>query len=186
MVLTALQLLRERGADGVTLDALLSRSGAPRGSIYHHFPGGRSQILEEAVQLGGDAITDLIRRTSAEGPVALLRRFSAFWRRMLLDSDFAAGCPVVSVAVSAPADSTLADQARQIFHTWRRALTDCLEAQGLAGPVARRLANTFIAAVEGAVTMCRAQASMQPLEDVTAELEVLLTARALFAASKAG
>ncbi|WP_082957410.1 TetR/AcrR family transcriptional regulator [Mycolicibacter heraklionensis] len=43
MVLTAVALLRERGADGITLDTLVSRSGAPRGSIYHHFPGGRAR-----------------------------------------------------------------------------------------------------------------------------------------------
>jgi TetR/AcrR family transcriptional repressor of lmrAB and yxaGH operons len=52
MLLSAVTLLRERGRNGVTLDAVLAHSGAPRGSIYHHFPGGRDQLVLEAAQLG--------------------------------------------------------------------------------------------------------------------------------------
>ena len=68
MVLAAVELLRERGVDGVTLDDVLSRSGAPRGSIYHHFPSGRAQIIEEAAQLSGDAISRLISNAAPSGP----------------------------------------------------------------------------------------------------------------------
>lgn len=180
MVLTAVELLRERGADGVTLDALLTRSGAPRGSTYHHFPGGRAQILDEAVQLSGDAIAALITGSADGGPVAVLQRLTAFWRKMLQDSDFSAGCPVISVSVSVPPDSPLAEHADRIFATWRALLTQCFEADGLGAAAAQRLATLSIAAVEGAITMCRAQSSIQPLEDVAAELRLLLAARALF------
>ena len=46
-------LLRERGVGGVTVDAVLAHSGAPRGSVYHHFPGGRNQLLLEALEASG-------------------------------------------------------------------------------------------------------------------------------------
>lgn len=183
MVLTAVELLRERGADGVTLDTLLSRSGAPRGSIYHHFPGGRAQILDEAVQLGGDAIAALIAGAAASGPTAVLDRLMAFWQKMLQDSNFTAGCPVVSVAVSAQPGSTLVEHANRIFVTWRTLLSECFAAAGLETEAAQRLATMSIAAMQGAITMCRAQSSMQPLEDVAAELRVLVAARTLFCES---
>ena len=54
MLFTAAQVLREKGAAGVTIDEVLARSGAPRGSVYHHFPGGRSQLLTEALQFAGE------------------------------------------------------------------------------------------------------------------------------------
>src|SRR5215813_11141185 len=60
MLISAAQLMRERGAAGVTIDAVLARSGAPRGSVYHHFPEGRNQILTEALQYAGEEITKVI------------------------------------------------------------------------------------------------------------------------------
>ncbi len=185
MVLAAVELLRERGVDGVTLDDVLSRSGAPRGSIYHHFPSGRAQIIDEAAQLSGDAISRLIANAAENGPAAVVDAFTAFWRKLLRQSNFAAGCPVVSIAVSAPPDSALAQHANQIFRTWHQLVTDCLMADGLDTAVARRLATMALGAIEGAITMCRATSSLQPLEDVNAELKLLLAARALFAAEPA-
>ncbi|MGB8405316.1 MAG: TetR/AcrR family transcriptional regulator [Mycobacterium sp.] len=183
MVLAAVELLRERGTDGVTLDDLLARSGAPRGSIYHHFPGGRAQILDEAAQLSGDAIAALITRASSGGPIQVLDAFVSFWRKLLVGNDFAASCPAVSIAVSTPRDSALAKHAEQIFLTWHGLLSDCFESDGLPSDIANRLATVSLAAIEGAVTMCRAQASMQPLEEVAGELKILVAARSLFAAT---
>lgn len=185
MVLAAVELLRERGVDGVTLDDVLSRSGAPRGSIYHHFPSGRAQIIDEAAQLSGDAISRLISNAAHSGPAAIVDAVTDFWRKLLRQSNFAAGCPVVSIAVSAPPDSALAQHANQIFRTWHQLVTDCLTADGLDTAVARRLATTSLGAIEGAITMCRATSSLQPLEDVNTELKVLLAARTLFAAEPA-
>lgn len=182
MVLAAVELLRERGVDGVTLDDVLSRSGAPRGSIYHHFPGGRAQIIEEAAQLSGDAITRLIANAADRGPAAVVDAITRFWRKLLHKNKFTVGCPVVSIAVSAPPDSVLAQHANQIFRTWHGLVTDCLTADGLDTAVARRLATMSLGAIEGAITMCRATSSLQPLDDVNAELKLLLAARTLFAA----
>ncbi|MBX9638579.1 MAG: TetR/AcrR family transcriptional regulator, partial [Mycobacteriaceae bacterium] len=57
MLISAAHVMRERGAAGVTIDSVLARSGAPRGSVYHHFPEGRNQILTEALRYSGDSIT---------------------------------------------------------------------------------------------------------------------------------
>ena len=50
MLVSAAEVMRERGAAGVTIDEVLARSGAPRGSVYYHFPDGRNQILTEALR----------------------------------------------------------------------------------------------------------------------------------------
>ena len=96
--MSALALLRERGANGVTLDAVLAHSGAPRGSIYHHFPGGRDQLVVEAAAIGGDLVADILEHNGGD-PGAALNELVAFWKQLLHDSDYRAGCPVVALAI---------------------------------------------------------------------------------------
>ena len=82
MLISAAEVLRERGAAGVTIDEVLARSGAPRGSVYYHFPDGRSQILTEALQYAGDAITEVIDDAAARGRHARWSASSSqFWER---------------------------------------------------------------------------------------------------------
>ncbi|MEZ0362753.1 TetR/AcrR family transcriptional regulator [Mycobacterium sp. pUA109] len=176
MLVSAVELLRERGAAAVTVDAVLARSQAPRGSVYHHFPGGRGEIMSDALALAGDAISSLIEQASTEGASAGLRRFGDFWSAILHDSDFGSGCPVMSVAVGgSPDDQQLHAAATDIFQRWQHALERGIRADGVEAARAHRLATIVLAALEGAVVLCRAQRSTQPLDEVLAELDVLLT-----------
>lgn len=181
MILSAVAVLRERGVEGVTLDAVLTRSGAPRGSIYHHFPGGRREIVYEALRFAGDTITGIISHAAEQGYSATLTRFTEFWYRLLVDSGYTAGCPVVSVAVGALDDTDLVDEARAIFDRWLTRLQTALQAEGFDDATAAQLATMSVAAVEGAVVMCRTQKTIAPLRAVTAELELLTASRKLFA-----
>ena len=67
MLISAAEVLREKGAAGVTIDEVLARSGAPRGSVYYHFPDGRNQLLTEALQFAGDTITAVIDDAAEQG-----------------------------------------------------------------------------------------------------------------------
>ena len=104
MLVSAAEVMRERGAAGVTIDEVLARSGAPRGSVYYHFPDGRNQILTEALRYAGDAITATIDEAANRGAKYLLREFVKFWEHLLADSDFNAGCPVVAAAIGSADD----------------------------------------------------------------------------------
>jgi len=178
MLFTAAEVLREKGAAGVTIDEVLARSGAPRGSVYHHFPDGRSQLLTEALQYAGDAITALIDEAAAEGCIALVRQFVAFWERTLAESDFAAGCPVVAAAIgSADADPALTAIAGDIFDRWRAALTHAFVVDGFDDNDAGSLAVTCIASLEGAVVLCRSTRSAEPLREVAKQVEFLIKSR---------
>ena len=99
MLVSAAEVMRERGVAGVTIDEVLTRSGAPRGSVYYHFPDGRNQILTEALQYAGEAITAVIDDAAAKGGTFLVRQFVDFWEELLAESDFTAGCPVVAAAI---------------------------------------------------------------------------------------
>ena len=178
MLTSAAEVLRERGAAGVTIDEVLSRSQAPRGSVYHHFPGGRNQILAEALAFAGESMTSAIDSAAAQGPMALLREFVDMWEDVLRESDFTAGCPVAAAAIStSDEDPRLANDAARIFEVWRDALTRSFVVDGFNDREATALATTMLAATEGAVILCRSLRSAQPLRDVAENIEFLVNGK---------
>jgi AcrR family transcriptional regulator len=176
MLDSAVLLLRERGAAGVTVDAVLAHSGAPRGSVYHHFPGGRNELVLGAVRQAGDYITAMVDASVADGDVRqTVERLVGFWRRALTRSDYRAGCPVVALAIdSRESIPEAAELVREIFARWRTSLAEVLSANGFPDARAQRLATLIVAAIEGAIILCRARRDLSPLDDVHAEIAPLL------------
>ncbi|MEV0697067.1 TetR/AcrR family transcriptional regulator [Saccharopolyspora sp. NPDC050389] len=169
-------LLREHGATATTIDRVLAHSGAPRGSVYHHFPGGRTQLIDEAVTLAGESITGLIETAAqADDPVVVIDAFFALWRDRIVASDFRAGCPIVAVAVETNDDAPqLARSAAAVFARWQEALVDLFRRHGLPEERGKRLAAFVIAAAEGAMVMCKAEKSAAPMEAAAGEIHELL------------
>lgn len=176
MVESAAVLLRERGLSGTSFRDVIEHSGAPRGSIYHHFPDGKRQLVREAVELSGAWVADAIAEIDASGdPVATLHAFLGVWAEILRAGDFRAGCPVVAVSVEAnDGEPEVTAAAAAAFRRWTRELADGLHRAGVGEARASRLATTTVAAIEGAVVLCRAERSTRPLDDVGAELEASL------------
>jgi AcrR family transcriptional regulator len=173
MVHSAAYLFRERGFSGTAFSDVIAHSGAPRGSIYHHFPGGKMQLAEEAVRYSGEFLASGVRAAACDDdPMATVHAFLGWWRRALVKSDFRAGCPVVAVTV----ESQLTDAASDAFQRWQDALAAGLVSAGAPPARATRLATLIVGAVEGATILCRAHRSLDPLDDVTAELEDLIEA----------
>ncbi len=178
MLLSAAQVMRERGAAGVTIDAVLARSGAPRGSVYYHFPDGRNQILAEALRYSGEAITATIDDAVDRGAKVLLREYVQFWEGVLTECDFSAGCPVVAAAIgSADDELELSTEAGVILGRWCTALTRAFVADGFDDSDAASLAVMSIAALEGAIVLCRSTRSVSPLRQVGDQLQFLIKAR---------
>ncbi len=178
MLVSAAEVMRERGAAGVTIDEVLARSGAPRGSVYYHFPDGRNQILTEALRYSGDAITAMIDDAAGWGARALLREFVEFWVRKLSDGNFTAGCPVVAAAIGSDDDDPkLSADAGVILGRWCTALTRAFVNDGFDEAGAASLAVTSIAALEGAIVLCRSTRTAEPLHQVADQLEFLVKAR---------
>jgi AcrR family transcriptional regulator len=176
MILSAAALLREYGASATSIDRVLEHSGAPRGSVYHHFPGGRTQLIDEAVTFAGDFISALIdAAVEADDPLAAVDAFFALWRERLIESEFRSGCPIVAVAVETNDNAPeLARSAAAVFTRWQEALAGLFTRHGLPEERSRRLASFVIAAVEGAVIMCRAERSTAALDAAAAEIHDLL------------
>src|SRR5688572_33233071 len=67
MLAAAVELFRARGYAGVGVAELLEKSGAPRGSLYFHFPGGKEQVGAEAVARVGAEVAQRYRLLRESG-----------------------------------------------------------------------------------------------------------------------
>ena len=155
---------------------MIEVTDAPRGSIYHHFPGGKAQLAGEAVDYVGALARERSPESLADGdPIAALRGFVELWRADFERSGYRAGCPIAAVAVESHDEAPqLLDSAAAAFGRWREAFSNGLRTSGLPADRADRLAALVVAAVEGAIVLSRAQRDPAPLLDVAAELELAI------------
>jgi AcrR family transcriptional regulator len=165
MVEGAVRLLATKGVEGTSFAEVLEATDSPRGSIYHHFPGGKPELLHAALDLASRRGLDAMEATRGQPTRVVVQRFLALWRSLLERSRLTAGCAVVAVTVAVD-DNELLDHAGTIFRTWTGLLTELCAAGGTDEESARLLAVTVIAATEGAVALCRAERSMAPFDDV--------------------
>jgi AcrR family transcriptional regulator len=175
MIQSAALLFREHGYSGTGFRDVIEHSGAPRGSIYHHFPGGKEQLAADTVAWAAAVVERRINRAAQNGdPIIALGLFVEAWREVLEDSNFRAGCPIVAVAAEADAGSTATSAAAAAFVRWQDLIARALLDAGVGRTDARRLATLVVAAIEGAILLCRARRDIRPLRDVHRALETTL------------
>jgi AcrR family transcriptional regulator len=176
MVRSAALLMRERGARATSIDDVLAHSGAPRGSVYHHFPGGRDQLVREATAWASEFVEGRLERREGKDPVRALDSFVESYRDELLRTEMRAGCPVAAVAIEDGDGGDLQQLAGAAFGRWEELLTRNFVTAGIRRKRARELAMLVITSIEGALIVSRAQKSVAPLDSVRAQLRALLKA----------
>ena len=177
IVAGAADLISRRGLNAASIRELAKHAKAPLGSTYHYFPDGKRQVATEAVEWAGGRVAHLLGERLEAGPVEGLRAFLDLWRGVVVKSDFRAGCPVLAVAVEEPSGEDRPPElvaAAEAFAAWQGLLADSLRAYGTGSEEAADLAALVVASVEGAVAMCRAARSAEPLDRVARRLEPLL------------
>src|SRR5712691_9762388 len=175
MVRSAASLIRARGVTATSLSDVLADSGAPRGSIYHHFPNGKEQLAGDAIRWTSERVLAHQRTCRATTPAGVLDCFIDMWRQVVLVSGGTSGCVVAGVAIdTVAADRALIDVVRATFRSWVDLLAEQLVAVGVPARRASRIALATMAGMEGALILCRAEGDIGPLETVAGELKRLL------------
>lgn len=169
MVVGAARLLAEKGLEGTSFAEVLALTDAPRGSTYHHFPGGKRELVGAAIDLAGLHAKAAMEPVRGKPAPAVVAAFFALWRNLLMSTDLRSGCAVLAVTVDAEDDAMRA-HAGMVFRDWRAHLESLLIDGGLAPAAARGLAATAIAAGEGAVVLARAEQDMTVFDLVEADL----------------
>jgi TetR/AcrR family transcriptional repressor of lmrAB and yxaGH operons len=177
MIETTVRLLQRQGYHGTGLNQIVAEARAPKGSMYHHFPGGKEQLAAEAVEADGRAVARLMEAaTTAQAAAEILIDLLL---DQLIGSGFADGCAIATTALElGPASERISDAAATAFADWERVIAERLEAEGGdAGPAAEA-ATLTVAAIEGATPLSKARRAPEPLQAVRRVLPVLLSGAA--------
>ena len=162
--------LQRRGLHGIGLAELLQAAQAPKGVLYHHFPGGKTELAVAAID---GAVFAMAARLDAlmhreVDPVAALRSWLAGAQRRLERSGFEAGCPLATVALeSTPGDTALRDALARAFDALRERVAALLARAGLPAARSSALATLLVAGYEGALMQARVAGDARALSATT-------------------
>lgn len=174
-------LFRRQGYAGTGMKQIVAEAGAPFGSLYHFFPGGKEELGEEVIRSSGAAYGELVGLFFGPEPdvVAATRAFFAGAGATLRETGYADACPIATVALEvASTNERLRRATADVFTGWVDELAPHLVAAGLDQPTARSLSTTLIALLEGAFMLSRARRSTDPM-DAAGEAAALLVRAAL-------
>ncbi len=164
MLSAAVELFRARGYEGVGVAELLQKAGAPRGSLYFHFPGGKEQIGAEVVDRVGEEVARRFRElalTDVDLNTFVERVFKTTARECR-DRDYKASCPMAAIAAGVSSDNPkLAAAIRNAFASWETEIAAAARSRGMSEANAALFASSLLTAMEGAFVVSKAQASSQ-------------------------
>ncbi|WP_062644160.1 TetR/AcrR family transcriptional regulator [Streptomyces maremycinicus] len=192
MVFSAAQLIRRGGVGATGMREVALHAGAPRGSLQHYFPGGKQQLVDEALawagRYAGRRVARFLDESAKAGeptPAGLFAAMVRQWTDEYTASGFAAGCPVAAATVdcAASGDSTR-EAAAAAFATWTGPVAEALTGLGVPAARAGSLATLMISALEGAILIARAERDVRALTTVATELAPLLDAAVATAAPR--
>ncbi|MBV6703094.1 TetR/AcrR family transcriptional regulator [Kitasatospora aureofaciens] len=174
-------LIEAQGYFGTGVNHIVTESGAPRGSLYFHFPEGKDQLVAAALVQAGQEIEDLLKALAAEGVDAgtLVRRLTEIFAARLTQSGYTKGCPIATVALEAAGtNEPLRAVCAEVYGSWQRVLADRLEAEGFGPAEADTAAGQALALLEGAVLLASVRRSREPLDHAEHAVLHLIGAKA--------
>jgi TetR/AcrR family transcriptional regulator, lmrAB and yxaGH operons repressor len=179
MLGAAVELFRARGYAGVGVAELLEKANAPRGSLYFHFPGGKEQIGAEVVERVGAEVARRLRELGESGvdmDTFIVRVFKTTAKESK-ERDYCASCPMAAIATGFGADNVkLAAAVREAFLSWEREVAAAAQARGMSEADANTFASAFLAAMEGAFIVSKAQRSSAPHVNASRAVQALAAA----------
>jgi AcrR family transcriptional regulator len=179
MVFSAAQLIRREGVAATGLRDVVAHAKAPRGSLQHYFPGGKEQLVNEAVDWGGRfAASRVDRFVAAMAHPSPSRLFAAMvrqWTDEFRTVGYRSGCPLAAATADC-ADTVESTRAAIAdgFAAWRRPVAGALRGMGVPARRSAPLATLMISALEGAILIARAERDVRALTTVARELAPLL------------
>jgi AcrR family transcriptional regulator len=172
MIETTAALVHRQGFHGTSLNEILAESGAPRGSLYYHFPGGKEELVLEATRQGVASVTQLLKEVLTDSPDLAegVRAFVEAAAHVLRDSGYVFGCPVAPIVLDSPESSALGEVCQEALEEWQEVLVEGLGSGGIERGRAESLATMIVCGLEGGLILARARRDTAPLDAVAQEL----------------
>jgi AcrR family transcriptional regulator len=178
---TTAELFGRYGYTGTGLKQIVADANAAFGSVYHFFPGGKTQLAEEVVRRSGQMYLELVAAVLDAAPDLLsgVRDVFAGAAAVLRETDYVDACPIATVALEvASSNDVLRAATADVFETWVVAAADRIASGGVDAAQARALAVVIIELLEGGFLLARAARNTDALDAAGAAV-VALTEAAL-------
>jgi TetR/AcrR family transcriptional repressor of lmrAB and yxaGH operons len=169
LVRTAMRLFREQGYASTGLQQILTESGAPKGSLYHYFPGGKQALGQAAVELAGELIAQMLASLAArhKQPKAFVKAYCEVMAGWMEESEFRSGCPIATTMLeTAPRSPALTEAGARAIDRWIEIAASVFVNAGLPQREARTRAQLLFATMEGALLLARIRQSPRPILDI--------------------
>ncbi len=175
------RLLRVQGYNATGISQILKESGVPKGSLYHHYPEGKTELAAAAVDMSNKRImaylNDLV--AAVQDPIKTVEVFCHYYMQQLNESGYMKGCPIATVALETAATVDPIQLACQkAFEEMTMLFTTQLETHGVEPETAAELGMVAVCSIEGALILCRSNRNTRPLEivrdNIIRQLEAVL------------
>ena len=175
MVFSAAQLIRRQGASATGVRDVVAHAAAPRGSVQHYFPGGKEQLVGEAVEwagrYAGGRIPRFLAPMSDPTPSKLFAAMVRQWIEEYRRDGFGAGCPLAATTVDwAEIAPGIRPNLERAVAAWRDPFADALVELGVPRRKAGAVETLMISTLEGAIVLARAERQLHPLFTAIREL----------------
>jgi TetR/AcrR family transcriptional regulator, lmrAB and yxaGH operons repressor len=175
----AVKLFRQQGYHGTALHDILAAGGAPRGSLYFHFPKGKEEIGAAALSLIGEAVRQAIVQAveKSDNAESFLVRIVRGMASDLERSEYREGCPIATTALETSAQSEVLGAAtRSAFQKWELEIKRGLFRFGLTSGDADLVATMVLSQLEGALLLARTYRSLAPIQRAEEAVKLLASA----------
>ncbi|MFC9964290.1 TetR/AcrR family transcriptional regulator [Nocardia ignorata] len=175
LLASAISLMCERGVHATGLTDLLKHSRTARGSIYQHFPAGKSELFEQATYAAGRTITALLDDLFAtRTPPEAIDGIIDYWEEVLTGSDYTRGCPILAAAQAGAQEPSVQAASAVVFATWTDQIATALRHAGAEPATSEVIASTVVSAIEGAIAQSRGGRTTKPLADARRAVKLLI------------
>ena len=175
---TTASLMQKQGYCATGLNQIIKESGAPKGSLYHYFPGGKEELAVEAIQTSARQLAGTLQQSIGEmGSVAkgiphFIREYAIYFE----ESGYEKGCPISTVTLeTANTSEALQEASRNLYHSWCQVIIDHLVDEAWQEDEAHEMAIFMMSSFSGALVMSRAAQRIEPLEVIAKQFERILS-----------
>jgi TetR/AcrR family transcriptional repressor of lmrAB and yxaGH operons len=178
LVIAAANLFRRKGYSATGLNEILATSGAPKGSLYHYFPDGKDALGAAAVTVAGAVVVKTLTslRSTSDDAAQFIKGYGELLAGWMEDSDFQSGCPIATTVLeTCPASTAIKQASHAVFESWISVIAQVFIDDGMDSDQARANAELTISAIEGALILCRAESSAEPIKRTVNQLAVLVS-----------
>jgi TetR/AcrR family transcriptional regulator, lmrAB and yxaGH operons repressor len=172
---TVIELLKVKGYNGIGLQEIVKESGAPKGSLYFHFPGGKDEIVETAIKQQSENIDKLLRMLflgSADIATAI-KMVMMYSINELESSGYTKGCPIgTTVLDPVSISNTILESCARCFSLMKDVIAERLIKDGFVAVEAEKQATFILSSLEGAIILSKAQRNTEPLKIIAEQLSI--------------